>query len=171
MYKFHIKAYTEEKNELVFTDDDVAGDDPDAGEDVREDKVEEVVVTEQPQLTEDEQTKLLEQFQRNVEIPGDVRTHKFEDLPNGLCSGFPYLISIQAFAPTTRDAGASSELVEDLFMTRPAPPTFVRPSKNPLTIYFNTSSSKFVMEYLVSWTEFSDEPAIEEDDESGKESS
>lgn len=172
-YRFQIKAFTEERNELVYDDDAGRDEASEIGDDERDDakSVEEVVVTEQPQMSDEEQTKNLEEFQRTVEISGDVRTHKFLDLPSGLCSGFPYLVSIQAFMPTSRDAGATSEVVEDLFMTRPTPPSFIRPSKHPLTIYFNTSTSKFITEYMVSWTEYSDDPALEENEESGKECS
>ena len=57
--------------------------------------------------------------QRKVEVPGDDRIIVLNDLPSGVCSGFPYRITIQAAMPTLRDSESVSEIVSDIFMTRP----------------------------------------------------
>ena len=120
-------------------------------------------------MTAEKQENLLKDFKRTVEVSGDVRTNEFSDLPSGFCSGFPYLVTIQATMPTTRDRDAVSEIVTDLFMTRPAPPSQLRPSKDILTICFSSSTSKFITEYRISCIEISDDPSAVESGDVGKE--
>ena len=96
-------------------------------------------------------------FTRTVEVSGQDRNRLLRDLPDGPWSGMPYLVTITTKAVTLRENEASSEPLKEIFITKPMPPTSIKPSETK--IEFTPSESSNLVHHLVEWVKEGEQDA------------
>ena len=74
---------------------------------------------------------------------------EFEDLPNLVGAGMPYQIGISAVFQTSQGNNSEGPLYEDIFLTRPYPPSDMVPYK--FGVKWTTSITSHVTSYRIRW--------------------
>ena len=86
-----------------------------------------------------------QEFNRIVDVPGDRKEETLADLS----SGRAFVVSVTSLAKTVKDNEATSDAVKATFMTKPSPPTGLKPTKDGTSIQFMPSSK--AQDYIVKW--------------------
>ena len=102
----------------------------------------------------DEDMENIENFEMvNIEVAGDKNQFTFSKLPDIIGSGHAFKVSIVTVYASPREIETTSEECQEIFMTKPIPPTHldIGSTNEPFQICWHKSMTPNVTKYRIRW--------------------